>query len=143
MTSVERTITVTQPMARVWDYLSDFTTSEQWDPPTVITIRTSGDGGVGTTYTNTSKFFGREQQVLYVVTKFVPHQKFQLRGDAGSIQLLDTMTFESRGDQTAVTYHAEFTPLGTTKLIQPLLPLALRILAGKVAASLEEQLVAL
>ena len=58
MASVERTITVSQPIAKVWAYLSDFTTTEEWDPPTVSTVRRSGDGGVGTTYSNVSKFLG-------------------------------------------------------------------------------------
>ena len=35
-------------------YLSDFTTTNEWDPGTVSTERVSGDGGVGTTYHNTS-----------------------------------------------------------------------------------------
>ena len=34
---------------RVFEYLSDFTTTTEWDPGTVAE-RVSGDGGVGTTY---------------------------------------------------------------------------------------------
>ena len=49
MPSVERTVTVTQPIEKVWAYLSDFRTTEEWDPPTVSTVRTSGDGGVAFT----------------------------------------------------------------------------------------------
>jgi hypothetical protein len=39
----------------VWAFLSDFTTTEGWDPPTVSTVRATGDGGVGTEYANTSR----------------------------------------------------------------------------------------
>jgi hypothetical protein len=28
----------------VWAFLSDFTTTEEWDPPTVSTVRVTGDG---------------------------------------------------------------------------------------------------
>jgi len=140
MPSVERTVTVTQPIEKVWDYLSDFRTTEEWDPPTVSTVRTSGDGGVGTTYHNVSKLLGSEQEVDYVVTEYVVNERFQLRGDAGSIKLLDTLTFHSAGDQTSVTYHAEFEPEGAAKLAEPLMPPALKWLADKVAASLEEKL---
>ncbi len=45
---------------RVFAYLADFTHTEEWDPGTVRTHRVSGDGGVGTTYANTSRFLGRE-----------------------------------------------------------------------------------
>ncbi len=148
MATVERTITVGQPVAKVWAYLSDFTTTEDWDPPTVSTVRLSGDGGVGTTYTNVSKFLGRETETQYVVTEHEVGRRFQLEGDAGSVKVLDTMTFESSvGDagvgETTVTYRAEFHPVGVAKLVEPLLPLALKILGDKVAKSLEERLSAL
>ena len=44
---VERTFTVPQPPDAVFDYLGDFTHTNEWDPGTVETTRTSGDGGVG------------------------------------------------------------------------------------------------
>ena len=140
MPSVERTVTTDQPLTKVWEYLSDFTTTEEWDPPTVTTTRTSGDGGVGTTYHNVSKMLGSEQEVDYVVTKYDVEKTFQLKGDAGSIKLLDTITFERAGAGTSVTYHAEFTPEGAAKLAEPLMPLGLKVLADKVAASMEEKL---
>ena len=93
MPSVERTVTTDQPLSKVWAYLSDFTNTEEWDPPTVTTTRTSGDGDVGTTYHNVSKLLGSEQEVDYVVTEYDVEKTFQLKGDAGSIKLLDTITF--------------------------------------------------
>lgn len=144
MPSVERTVTVQQPLDKVWNYLSDFRNSQEWDPPSVSTVRTSGDGGVGTTYRNVSKFLGNETEVNYEVTECVERERLQLRGDAGdSLKLLDTMTFASTGDDTSVTYHAEFGPQGAAKLATPLLPAALKVLADKVAESMEEKLRAL
>lgn len=144
MPSVERTVTTDQPIEKVWAYLSDFTTTEQWDPPTVTTTRTAGDGGVGTTYTNVSKFLGSESEVHYVVTEHVPLERLQLKGDAGdSLSLLDTITFAREGSGTAVTYHAEFEPHGAAKLAEPLMPLGLKVLADKVAKSMQEHLDAL
>lgn len=143
MPDVERTITVDQPIEKVWAYLSDFTTTEEWDPPTVSTTRTSGDGGVGTTYLNVSKFLGNETEVSYVVTKCDEQRTLQLAGDAGSLDLVDTMTFESTASGTSVTYRAEFTPHGVAKLAEPLMPLGLKFLADKVAESMHECLEAL
>ena len=148
MASVERTITVSQPIGKVWAYLSDFTNTEEWDPPTVSTVRNSGDGGVGTTYSNVSKFLGHETETQYVVTEHEVGSLLQLEGDAGSVKVLDTITFASSSDdagngQTTVTYRAEFRPVGAAKLVGPLLPPVLKILADKVAASLEECLSAL
>ena len=144
MPSVERTVTVDQPIEKVWAYLSDFTTTEQWDPPTRSTVRTSGDGGVGTTYHNVSSILGSDQDVGYTVTEFVENRRFQLEGDAGkSLKLRDTITFESTGTGTSVTYHAEFELQGVAKLTTPLMPPALKVLADRVAGSLEEKLAAL
>lgn len=141
MPDVERTVTVSTPLEKVWDYLKDFRSSEEWDPPSVSTERTSGDGGVGTTYHNVSKLLGAETEVDYVVTDYVEQQVLQLKGDAGSLQLLDTITFAATPEGgTAVTYHAEFTPHGAAKIAEPLMPAALKLLADKVAESLHDRL---
>ncbi|GAA3802259.1 SRPBCC family protein [Nocardioides panacisoli] len=140
MPSVERTITVAQPVEKVWTYLSDFTNTEEWDPPTVSTVRTSGDGGVGTTYTNVSKFLGHESEVKYEVVRFEPNSVFELTGSASGLDLRDTITFEERDGGTAVTYHSEFEPHGAAKLANPLLDGGLELLGNKVAKSIEEKL---
>jgi uncharacterized protein YndB with AHSA1/START domain len=141
MPTVERTIEVDQPVAKVWAYVADFRTTEEWDPPTVSTDRTSGDGGVGTTYLNTSRFLGNETQVTYRVTEFEPETRLQLAGDAGkSLDLLDTITVEPTPTGTRLTYHAEFTPSGAAKLAEPLMPAALKILGDRVADSLRDHL---
>ena len=143
MPSVERTITVSQPVEKVWTYLSDFTNTEEWDPPTVSTVRTSGDGGVGTTYKNVSKFLGKETEVHYEVVRFEPNRVFELAGSASGLSLHDTITFEDQRGATAVTYHAEMEPEGVAKLASPLLDGGLELLGTKVAKSLEEKLNAL
>ncbi len=140
MPSVERTIIVDRPIEKVWAFMSDFTTTEQWDPPTVKTERVSGDGGVGTRYLNVSTFLGKEVETEYIVTERVEQQRLQLAGDGGSMDLLDTITFESTGTGTSVTYHAEFTPHGAGKLAEPLMPLGLKALADKVAERMHEVL---
>ena len=145
MAHVERTLTTSTDIHTVWDYLTDFRTSEEWDPPTVSTERTSGDGGVGTTYHNVSSFLGSQSEVDYVVSAVEPLERFELRGDAGkSLDLHDTITFERLAEGgTQVTYRAEFRTHGAAKLAEPLLPPGLKILGDKVAASLQERLDAL
>ena len=144
MKDVERTITVPVPLSTVWEYLTDFTHTEQWDPPTehtelVLSQGTDGKGE-GTVYRNTSSMLGSSQEVTYTVTEYVPQQRFQLRGDAGSIKLLDTITFAGDETTTTVTYHAEFHPEGVAKLAEPLLPLGLKLIGDKTADQLETTL---
>ena len=145
MAHVERTLTTSTDIHTVWDYLTDFRTTEQWDPPTVSTERTSGDGGVGTTYHNVSSFLGSESEVDYVVSAVEPLERFELRGDAGkSVDLHDTITFERLPEGgTRVTYRAEFRTHGAAKLAEPLLPPGLKILGDRVAATMQERLDAL
>ena len=120
------TVTADKPLDTVFAYLSDFTTTTEWDPGTVKTTRASGDGGLGTEYLNTSTFAGRETQLTYVVQELVPNQRISLRGENKTVIAHDTMTFREVGGQetgtkTEVTYTADFTFKGITKLIAPLM----------------------
>jgi uncharacterized protein YndB with AHSA1/START domain len=123
---LQRTVTVEKPLDTVFAYLSDFTTTTEWDPGTVKTIRASGDGGFGTEYENTSTFAGRQTQLTYVVQELVPNQRISLRGENKTVIAHDTMTFREVGSQetglkTEVTYTADFTFKGLTKFIAPLM----------------------
>jgi uncharacterized protein YndB with AHSA1/START domain len=143
MPTVERTITVERPVGAVWAYLTDFTTTEQWDPPTVSTVRTSGDGSVGTTYRNVSRMLGREVEVEYEVVRYEPYEVFELTGAANGMDLRDTITFESGAETTTVTYRSEFSPHGVAKLAAPIVAGGIELLGNRAAASLEERLLAL
>ena len=68
---IERTVTTPTPLPTVFAYLSDFTTTTEWDPGTVRTVRESGNGGTGTRYRNTSRFAGRETELVYVKAGFL------------------------------------------------------------------------
>ena len=118
---LRRIVTVEKPLDKVFAYLSDFTTTTEWDPGTVTTVRTTGDGGFGTEYLNTSTFAGRETQLTYVVQDLVPNQRIALRGENATVIAHDTMTFRATGNATEVTYTADFTFKGIARLIAPLL----------------------
>jgi uncharacterized protein YndB with AHSA1/START domain len=123
---LQRTVTVEKPLDKVFAYLADFTTTTEWDPGTLRTVRTSGDGGFGTEYLNTSTFAGRQTQLTYVVEDLVPNRHIALRGENKTVIAHDTMTFRKTGDDTGVTstevtYTADFTFKGLARLIAPLL----------------------
>jgi uncharacterized protein YndB with AHSA1/START domain len=118
---ITRTIDTTAPLDKVFAYLSDFTTSTEWDPGTVETELVSGTGGVGTSYHNTSKFLGRETELVYTVQKLVPDNLLVLEGNNKTVRATDTMTFAATATGTRVVYHAEFAFKGVVKLVAPLL----------------------
>jgi len=133
---LQRTVTVQKPLDTVFAYLSDFTTTTEWDPGTVKTVRTSGDGAFGTEYLNTSTFAGRETQLTYTVVDLVPNRQIALRGENKTVIAHDTMTFRETGSETEVTYTADFTFKGITKLIAPLMRPAFTRLGNEAEAGM-------
>ena len=121
-----RQLTVPASSEHVFAYLSDFTTTNEWDPATVRTERVSGTGGVGTRYRNVSRFMGREAEVMYVVTQLEPDRRFTLRGENGSLVAEDDMRVQGDGSQTTVTYSASFELKGFRKIATVVLAPALK-----------------
>jgi carbon monoxide dehydrogenase subunit G len=137
---LQRTVETTATPAAAFAYLSDFTTTNEWDPGTVRTERVSGDGGVGTTYRNTSKFMGRETQLSYEVVTHQPNAVFALRGENSSVVANDTMDIVAQGTGSKVTYTADFQFKGLGKLIAPLLAPALKKLGDEAEKGLRDAL---
>jgi uncharacterized protein YndB with AHSA1/START domain len=117
---LRKTVVTDKPLGKVFDYLSDFTTTTDWDPGTVATVRQRGDGGIGTVYLNTSEFLGRKTELSYVVQEFVPGERIRLRGENKTVTSVDTMTFLAAGDGTEVTYTAELAFKGAARYVAPL-----------------------
>ena len=138
--TIERTVVVDRPLSQVFDYLSDFTTTNEWDPGTVKTVRVSGDGGVGTAYRNTSKFAGRETELTYVVEKIEPHALFALRGENKTVVARDTMTFRETPSGTSVTYRGDFDFKGLARFSEPLVKPFLTKLFDEGAQGIREAL---
>ncbi len=137
---LRKVVTVEKPLDKVFAYLSDFTTTTEWDPGTVETVLTSGDGGFGTEYLNTSKFAGRETQLTYVVQDLVPNRHIALRGENKTVIAHDTMTFIATGSTTEVTYTADFTFKGLARFIAPLMKPAFVRLGDEAAAGMDAAL---
>jgi carbon monoxide dehydrogenase subunit G len=135
-----RTVAVAKPLDRVFTYLSDFRTTEEWDPASVRTERVSGGGGVGTEYHNVSRFMGREAELRYVVTELDPDRRFALRGENKSLVAHDVMSLAGDSDRTTVTYAATFELKGLSRLAAPLLAPALKRLVDRGAEGLERAL---
>lgn len=135
-----RTVIVNKPLNAVFDYLSDFTTTTEWDPGTVITMREHGNGGVGTTYLNTSTFLGRTTQLTYLVEELVDQKLIQLRGENKTVIAVDPLTFRPVTSGTEVTYAAEFTFKGASRIVAPLLKPAFERLGNEAEAGLRKAL---
>jgi hypothetical protein len=135
-----RTVVVEKPLGAVFDYLSDFTTTTQWDPGTLTTVRQHGKGGIGTTYLNTSTFLGRKTRLTYVVDEFVDRQLIRLRGENKTVMAVDTMTFRPVTSGTEVTYTADFTFKGLSRFVAPLLKPAFEHLGNQAETGMRKAL---
>ena len=111
-------------------YFSDFTTTNEWDPNTVKTVRLTGEGGIGSTYSNTSKFNGKESSLVYEVIEFKPNTLVRLRGENKNITAVDTMSIVDHGETRTFTYEAKFRLKGLGNLISPFLSKAFKRLAN-------------
>ncbi len=118
---VERTFIVNRPIDEVFDYLSDFENTKEWDPGTLETTRTDGDGGLGTMYRNRSSFMGREVELTYRTIGFDRPTFFSCQGTNKTATATDTMTFTREGERTQIQYRADFAFHGVVKFIAPLI----------------------
>jgi hypothetical protein len=143
VTRLRKKVVVDKPLGAVFGYLSDFTTTTEWDPATVRTVRQEGEGEVGTTYLNTSKFLGRESDLLYRVIDFRRDECIKLCGENKTLVAFDTMTFKSVPDGTEVTYTAEFALKGVAKAMAPLLRPAFERLGANAEKGLRSALLRL
>jgi len=138
---IQRSVETTAAPAAVFAYLSDFTTTNEWDPGTVETTRIQGDGGPGTTYKNISSFAGRQTELTYEVTERTPDTTFALRGENKTLVAHDTMVLAPHGaGGTRLTYTADFTFKGLTKYVAPLLSPAFKKLGDEAEKGLREAL---
>lgn len=138
MVSVERTFVVTRPPTEVFDYLSDFTNTEHWDPGTVSTTRLdSGPIRAGATFHNVSKFRGRTTELDYELTDYQPVNGLVFTGKNKTVTSRDKLRFTAAGDDTSITYRAEFDFHGLAKLAAPLLKPGLEKLADETIAQMK------
>lgn len=143
MITVKRTLVVNVPADRIYAYLVDFETAAEWDAGTVRCTRTGGDGGIGTTYDNVSKFLGRETTLVYTVTALEQDRLIAWKGENTSVVSDDTITLSPSGTGTQVTYVAEFTFKGFSKYAAPLLSPALNKLGDNTQQTLRDALLKL
>jgi len=119
----------TKSSEELFRYFADFTTTNEWDPNTVKTTLLTGEGGIGSTYSNTSKFNGKESSLVYEVIEYKPNTLIRLRGENKNITAVDTMSIKDNGNTRTFTYEAKFRLKGLGNLVAPFLAKAFKKLA--------------
>jgi hypothetical protein len=140
MITIQRVVRVERPIEKVSALMQDFCTTNSWDPGTVHTERVSGDGGLGTTYRNVSKFAGRKVEMTYTVDALRDGEMISIRGENKSVKSRDTMMFNKTESGTEVVYNVEFVFEGPARFIEPLLRLFVRKLGNDGERGIREYL---
>jgi carbon monoxide dehydrogenase subunit G len=128
-------------LASVFAYLSDFSSTREWDP-NVVDAERIGDGpiAVGTEFRLWTSFAGRRSAITYRVVEFDPPRAVTFRGENALVTSLDRITFEAIEGGTRVVYDADLRLKGLFKVGEPLLRLALNRLGRQALAGLRRTL---
>jgi uncharacterized protein YndB with AHSA1/START domain len=141
MLTVERNLTIDRPIHDVFEYLSDFTHTEQWDPGTVSTTRTDdGPLGVGATFHNISMFRGKKTELDYEISRYDAGSLLEFTGNNKTATARDHLEFSGDAASTTVRYRATFEFHGVARLAAPFLRRGLDNLADETVAKMKDAL---
>ncbi len=141
MAHYRATVEVPRPPEAVFAYLSDFSTTEEWDPGVVEATRV-GDApvGQGTEFRLVAEFLGRRTPITYRIAEYDPPREVTFRGENSSVVSLDRVTVEPSDGGTRITYDADLALKGAFKLADPLLGLAFNRVGHRALAGLRATL---
>ncbi len=127
MARYRATLETSRSQEEVFRYLSDFSTTREWDPGVIEAERlTAGEVGMGSEFSLVARFLGRDAQLTYRVVEYDPPHAVTVLGENATVISRDRITFEPSHGGTRVSYDAELTLRGAMRLADPLLGLAFR-----------------
>lgn len=139
MVMLKENITVNLDILSVFDYVSDFTTIEQWDPGVKKSRKvTPGPTGVGTRYELTLSYGMIPVSMSYEITVFDRPTRVVLLGRGDSFSAIDTITFGSEGTKTRIDYQADLKFQGMGATIAPIFKPLLTRIGKQAVAGLEK-----
>jgi carbon monoxide dehydrogenase subunit G len=122
-------------------YLSDFSTSAEWDPGVVEAERAGGEPlGEGTEFRLVAEFLGRKAPLTYRIAEFEPPRAVTFVGENATVISHDRIIVETIATGTRVTYDANLRLKGLLRLTDPLLAVAFNRVGNRALAGLREVL---
>lgn len=121
MVNVERSFVADAPLARVHEYLKDFSTPRSGTPGTLTCTRIDrGPIQVGAQWRNVSVFRGRKTELSYRLTRLAPG-RLTFVGTNKTATSTDDLSLTSTPFGTSILYRATITFHGVAKLAGPFL----------------------
>jgi carbon monoxide dehydrogenase subunit G len=122
-------------------YLSDFSTTQEWDPGVVEAERLNdGAIGEGTEFRLVAEFLGRRTALSYRIVEYDPSRAVTFRGENATVISNDRITFESVDQGTRIIYDADLALKGPLRIADPLLRLAFNRVGDRALAGLRHRL---
>lgn len=124
MTTLSRTLTVERPLTDTFQYLADFSTTEQWDVNVLRADKlTPGTPAPGTEFSIIAKSATGKMPMKYQIMDITPNQRIRLRGKTKGLTLTDTITFEALSPaKTRIDYSVDVDLEGFTGKITEAFP---------------------
>jgi carbon monoxide dehydrogenase subunit G len=125
----------------VFAYLSDFSTTQEWDPGVVEAARLNdGAVGEGTSFRLVAEFIGRKTALTYRIVEYDPPRVVTFRGENATVISNDRITCEAVAQGTRITYDGELVLKGPLRIADPLLRLAFSRVGDRALAGLRDKL---
>ena len=125
----------------VFDYMAMFSNVSEWDPTAAEAHPIDGNKpGHGARFHVLVRWLGREIPLEYTTTVYERPNLLVLRAENASTISEDTITVESIGTGSQLTYEARVTIKGVMRFIDPVFSLLFRRLGDNAAAGLRRQL---
>jgi carbon monoxide dehydrogenase subunit G len=141
MAHYRASLDVQQPREEVFAYLSDFSTTREWDPGVVEAERLNGQAvGEGTEFRLVAEFLGRRNELTYRIVEYDPPQAVTFLGESATAISRDRITLESTAAGTRVTYDADLALQGVLRIADTLLALAFNRVGDRALAGLRRTL---
>jgi carbon monoxide dehydrogenase subunit G len=131
-----------RPPDEVFAYLSDFSTTEEWDAGVIQAERVGGGAPVsqGTEFWLVAEFLDRKTPLTYRIIEHDPPNAVTFRGENSTVISLDRIIFEPSDAGTRITYDADLALKGPLKLADPLLGLAFNRVGDRALTGLRDTL---
>ena len=141
MPSYRTTIDSTWDVARAYDFMSDFSNAQTWDPGVVSAARLdTGAVGPGSSFDLKVSFARRVMTLRYVVRSIEPRRRVVFVASTPRLESVDTLTFEEHDGGCRMTYDAALRLKGAGAVAHPILALAFQRVGDRARDSLRSVL---
>ena len=130
-----------RPREDVFAYLSDFSTTVEWDPGVLRAERLNGAGvDEGSEFRLVAEFLGRKTSLTYQIVEYDPPHAVTFLGENSTVVSRDRITFEPTPSGTRISYDADLALKGLLRIADPLLRLVFSRVGDRALGGLKRTL---